>query len=184
MLAAHRVGVAEVDRPGPGIGISVKQSPWTRKGTVSRVSGAAEISTYLRLQKLSADRGAGRRRALWEREAQVCRSRTDNLKRTVRFPAIRRALPTDGAWADYCRSAALLLATFAAAAGSRSPLPPRPSSRTSSSAVRFRWWNQFWSLGDEGNPMRRTRSRKRGEERMASNSGAVRMKSVVGRCSS
>src|SRR5262249_39519951 len=37
---------------------------------------------------------------------------------------------------------------------------------------------QFLSLGDGGKPMRRTNSRKRGEERIESNSGAVRMNST------
>src|SRR5215831_1614854 len=40
-----------------------------------------------------------------------------------------------------------------------------------------RVWIQFLSLDGFGNPMRRISSRKRGEERMESNSGAVRTNS-------
>ena len=44
--------------------------------------------------------------------------------------------------------------------------------------------NQFLSLGDGGKPKRRTKSRKRGEERKESNTGAVRRTSVSMPCSS
>ena len=53
-------------------------------------------------------------------------------------------------------------------------------SATTLRAPRVSWemWTKVLSLGEGGNPMRRTRSRKRGEERMESNSGAVRMNSM------
>jgi hypothetical protein len=43
-------------------------------------------------------------------------------------------------------------------------------------------WIQFLSLGDGGNPMRRTRSRKPGDERMESISGAVRTNNRPPKC--
>lgn len=58
--------------------------------------------------------------------------------------------------------------------------PRVPRSLISAFRVRI----QFLSLDGCGRPMRRTKPRKRADERMESNSGAVRTNSIAGLCSS